>query len=141
MKIFGGTANTALTNELCEYLRTELGQSSVTRFSDGEIYFQILENVQNGFDSRELKKVSFETVSTEVLMAARAEVARVKVEPALFNYIVRLVARTRNWPSVSLGGSLAPIALPVSDSFPPKNSDTRISLSCQLRVIRKSGVP
>jgi ribose-phosphate pyrophosphokinase len=46
MKIFGGTANTALTNELCEYLDSELGKSSVTRFSDGEIYFQILENVR-----------------------------------------------------------------------------------------------
>src|SRR5436853_40223 len=46
MKIFGGTANTALTNEICEYLDSELGKSSVTRFSDGEIYFQILENVR-----------------------------------------------------------------------------------------------
>src|SRR5437764_3837766 len=46
MKIFGGTANTALTTEICEYLDCELGKSSVTRFSDGEIYFQILENVR-----------------------------------------------------------------------------------------------
>lgn len=46
LKIFTGTANTALTHEICEYLRCELGQSSVTRFSDGEIYFQILENVR-----------------------------------------------------------------------------------------------
>ena len=46
LKIFGGTANAALTNEICEYLDCELGKSSVTRFSDGEIYFQILENVR-----------------------------------------------------------------------------------------------
>lgn len=46
LKIFTGTANTALTQEICEYLRCELGQSSITRFSDGEIYFQILENVR-----------------------------------------------------------------------------------------------
>jgi ribose-phosphate pyrophosphokinase len=46
LKIFGGTANTALTNEICENLGCELGKSSVTRFSDGEIYFQILENVR-----------------------------------------------------------------------------------------------
>src|SRR5580765_4752858 len=31
---------------MCEYLKVELGQSSLTRFSDGEIYFQILENVR-----------------------------------------------------------------------------------------------
>src|SRR5262252_5995883 len=46
MKVFGGTANTALTNEICDYLDCEMGQSSTTRFSDGEIYFQILENVR-----------------------------------------------------------------------------------------------
>lgn len=46
LKIFTGTANTALTHEICEDLKVELGQSSMTRFSDGEIYFQILENVR-----------------------------------------------------------------------------------------------
>src|SRR5947199_2971060 len=46
LKIFTGTANTALANEICEYLKVELGQSSTTRFSDGEVYFQILENVR-----------------------------------------------------------------------------------------------
>jgi MoxR-like ATPase len=43
--------------------------------------------------------------SIDLLRAARIEVAQVKVEPALFRYIVALVARTRSWPAVSLGGS------------------------------------
>src|SRR5208283_651974 len=73
-------------------------------YTSGEQEVQILENVQNGFDSRELKKVAFETVAPEALMGARVEAAQVKVEPALFQYIVKLVGRTRNWPSVSLGG-------------------------------------
>ena len=46
LKIFSGTANTPLTQEICAYLGCEMGQSSTTRFSDGEIYFQILENVR-----------------------------------------------------------------------------------------------
>jgi ribose-phosphate pyrophosphokinase len=46
LKIFTGTANTALTHEICAYLGCEIGESSTTRFSDGEIYFQILENVR-----------------------------------------------------------------------------------------------
>jgi ribose-phosphate pyrophosphokinase len=46
LKIFTGTANTALANEICASLRCDLGQSSLTRFSDGEIYFRILENVR-----------------------------------------------------------------------------------------------
>ena len=66
---------------------------------------QILRNVQNGFDARELQKIQFDAASGEMLLTARAEAAAVKVEPALFNYMVSLVARTRNWPSVSLGAS------------------------------------
>jgi ribose-phosphate pyrophosphokinase len=46
LKIFNGTANTALTMEICSHLNCKLGESSITRFSDGEIYFQILENVR-----------------------------------------------------------------------------------------------
>ena len=45
-KIFTGTANTALAHEICASLGCDLGQSSLTRFSDGEIYFRILENVR-----------------------------------------------------------------------------------------------
>jgi ribose-phosphate pyrophosphokinase len=46
LKIFTGTANTDLTHEICEYLRCNMGKASITRFSDGEIYFQIEENVR-----------------------------------------------------------------------------------------------
>lgn len=46
LKVFTGTANTELTHEMCEYLKCSLGKSSITRFSDGEIYFQIEENVR-----------------------------------------------------------------------------------------------
>ena len=74
-------------------------------YPNGEQETQILQNVQNGFDSRELKRVNFETVAPQALLAARVETANVKVEPALFDYIVKIVARTRNWPAVSLGGS------------------------------------
>jgi ribose-phosphate pyrophosphokinase len=46
LKVFTGTANIELTREMCEFLGCELGKSSMTRFSDGEIYFQIDENVR-----------------------------------------------------------------------------------------------
>jgi ribose-phosphate pyrophosphokinase len=46
LKIFTGTAHRALAEEICNSLRLPLGNSSVTRFSDGEVYFQILENVR-----------------------------------------------------------------------------------------------
>ena len=45
-KIFCGTANEALTEEICKFLEMERGKATVTRFSDGECYVQILENVR-----------------------------------------------------------------------------------------------
>jgi ribose-phosphate pyrophosphokinase len=45
-KIFAGTANPALAAAICKHLDVPLGQSLLGRFSDGEIYFQILENVR-----------------------------------------------------------------------------------------------
>ena len=46
IKIFTGTAHRALAEEICQSLNVPLGESSFTRFSDGEGYFQILENVR-----------------------------------------------------------------------------------------------
>lgn len=44
-------------------------------------------------------------VPLDVLVAARQEVAAIRVEPALFKYMVTLVTRTRNSAAVSLGAS------------------------------------
>ncbi|MGQ9712121.1 MAG: ribose-phosphate diphosphokinase [Desulfotomaculales bacterium] len=46
LKIFTGNANPALAAEICEYLGVPLGDSQVTRFSDGEIQVYINENVR-----------------------------------------------------------------------------------------------
>ncbi len=45
-KIFCGSANPLLAEGICRFLGVKLGQSELGRFSDGEIYFQILENVR-----------------------------------------------------------------------------------------------
>jgi ribose-phosphate pyrophosphokinase len=45
-KIFTGTANPALADSICHHLDVPLGKALLGRFSDGEIYFQILENVR-----------------------------------------------------------------------------------------------
>jgi len=74
-------------------------------YPNAEQEMQILQNMQDGFDPRELQRVSFTTVAGETLFAARQEAAAVRVEPALFKYIVALASRTRTWPAVSLGAS------------------------------------
>ena len=45
-KIFSGTANDALASEICDFLGLPLGQAKISRFSDGETYVQIEENVR-----------------------------------------------------------------------------------------------
>jgi ribose-phosphate pyrophosphokinase len=45
-KIFSGTANAALADEVCHFLGMQRGQALLTRFADGEAYVQIQENVR-----------------------------------------------------------------------------------------------
>jgi ribose-phosphate pyrophosphokinase len=47
-KIFSGTANDALAKRVCDFLGLPLGQTCITKFSDGETYVQIMENVRGG---------------------------------------------------------------------------------------------
>ncbi len=74
-------------------------------YPDAEQEIQVLENFQRGFDPRQLESAGLRTVQAATLQAARQEITNVRVEPALFRYIVSLVGRTRNWPAVSLGAS------------------------------------
>jgi len=45
-KIFSGTANEPLADEVCHFLGMQRGQAQVIRFRDGECYVQIQENVR-----------------------------------------------------------------------------------------------
>jgi len=74
-------------------------------YPDAEQEAQVLQNYQDGFNPRELQRLNFSVVPLEVLLDARQETAAVRVEPALFRYIVTLVGRTRNSAAVSLGAS------------------------------------
>lgn len=44
--LFSGTANPALGEQIAHYLQIPLGRSKISRFSDGEIFAEILENVR-----------------------------------------------------------------------------------------------
>lgn len=46
MKLFGGTSNTTLTTEICDYLGIEPGKITVKTFSDGETSVEIGENIR-----------------------------------------------------------------------------------------------
>ena len=46
LKIFTGNANRPLAEEIAQYLHVPLGDAEVSRFSDGEVFVQINENVR-----------------------------------------------------------------------------------------------
>ena len=46
MKVFSGTSNRILAEEIAKYLGIDLGKAVLERFSDGEIHFYIEENVR-----------------------------------------------------------------------------------------------
>jgi MoxR-like ATPase len=66
---------------------------------------QLLVNVQNGFDSDRLDEAGIVPVEPGWLQEATDQVRQVKVQEALFAYIVEIVRRTRDWPALSLGSS------------------------------------
>ncbi|MGI9101106.1 MAG: ribose-phosphate diphosphokinase [Terriglobales bacterium] len=58
LKIFCGTANPALADEICQFLGIPRGQAGITRFQDGEKYVQVMENVR-GSDVFVLQPTSY----------------------------------------------------------------------------------
>ena len=46
MKLFGGTSNTSLTQEVCDYLGIQPGKMAAKTFSDGETQIEIHENIR-----------------------------------------------------------------------------------------------
>jgi ribose-phosphate pyrophosphokinase len=45
-KLFSGTANRPLAEEIARHIGVQLGDAKMQRFADGEVYFQLLENVR-----------------------------------------------------------------------------------------------
>lgn len=67
---------------------------------------RLLVNSQNGFDSRDLSAIDLAALEPELLDRAREEVrSGIRVEESLFDYIVAVARKTREWPALSLGAS------------------------------------
>ena len=65
----------------------------------------ILERHHALLSGHRLEDVAIAAVEPSLLNAARTEVRAVRVEPALFDYLLAVVRRTREWPALSLGAS------------------------------------
>src|SRR5262249_28815776 len=45
-KLFSGTANRPLSEEIARHIGVKVGEAKLQRFADGEVYFQLLDNVR-----------------------------------------------------------------------------------------------
>ena len=52
-----------------------------------------------------LEDADIQPIPEGLLAAARTEVRAIRIEPELYGYILALVRRTREWPTLSLGAS------------------------------------
>jgi MoxR-like ATPase len=59
----------------------------------------------SGFDPRQQEEIALTPIDPALLAAAKREIAQIRIEPALYRYIVGVIRRTRDWPAVSLGAS------------------------------------
>ena len=65
----------------------------------------VLERHHAALEGAGLAETPIESVPFELLAAARREVRAVRVEAAIFDYLLAVVRRTRDWPSIALGAS------------------------------------
>ena len=90
-KIFSGEANKALAEEVCNFVGVPLGACRLERFADGEVLFQLLENVR-GADVFLIQPTCFPVdqhlVELLIMMDAlkRASAARVTVVMPYYGY-------------------------------------------------------
>jgi MoxR-like ATPase len=66
---------------------------------------EVMTRYGSGFDPRRVDTIVISPLEPGLLAAARRDVERVRVEPALYSYLVTLIRRTRDWPALSLGAS------------------------------------
>jgi MoxR-like ATPase len=65
----------------------------------------VLERHHVSLEAKDLELMAIEPVEFSLLAAARREIRAVKIEPLIFDYLLSIVRRTREWPTVSLGAS------------------------------------
>lgn len=65
----------------------------------------VLERHHHSIAPKDLELIPIEAVNFGLLTAARREIRAVRVEPTMFDYVLAVVRRTREWPTITLGAS------------------------------------
>jgi len=107
-KIFCGSSNVALCEEICKFVGVPLGEARLQRFSDGEVHFQLLENVR-GADVFLVQPTCFPVdqhlVELLIMMDAlkRASAGRITVVMPYYGYARQ---DRKDQPRVPIGAKL-----------------------------------
>ncbi len=65
----------------------------------------ILDRHHASVEPKDLELTPLTPVDPALLASARREIRAVRIEPALFDYLLAIVRRTRDWPALALGAS------------------------------------
>ena len=65
----------------------------------------VLERHHTSVEPKDLELTPLTPIDQALLAQARREIRAVRIEPALFDYLLAIVRRTRDWPALSLGAS------------------------------------
>jgi len=102
-KLFSGTANRPLAEEIGRHIGVPVGEAKMQRFADGEVYFQLLENVR-GVDVFIVQPTCYPVdqhlVELLVMIDAlkRASAARITVVVPYYGYAARIARTVLAWP-------------------------------------------
>jgi ribose-phosphate pyrophosphokinase len=97
-KIFCGSSNRPLAEEICKFVGVPLGETRLQRFSDGEVHFQLLENVR-GADVFLVQPTSFPVdqhlVELLIMMDALKRASAGRITVVIPGYWIPVQARRR----------------------------------------------
>ena len=65
----------------------------------------VLERHHSSVEPKDLELTPLVPIDQALLAQARREIRAVRIEPALFDYLLAIVRRTRDWPALALGAS------------------------------------
>ena len=74
-------------------------------YPDKDVETAVLKKFRDGFDSKELDKVKFETIDKKSIAECRKEAAKIRVDDWIMGYIMNIVRETRVNPAILLGAS------------------------------------
>jgi ribose-phosphate pyrophosphokinase len=108
IKVFTGNGNPGLAQEICDHLQIPLGEAHITRFSNENIFVQILENVREreAFVVQPLSSPVSENLVELLIMLDALRSASARRITAVIPYYSYARSDKKDMPRISIAGRL-----------------------------------